>query len=120
MIYNLGLLTVKASLLFQYQRIFVARSYRTAAWVLMGFIWSGGIALILVCCFSCKPIAFFWNKTIENGRCLTLQPLWYTISGFQLATDFAVLALPIPVLVKLQLPRKQKITLILVFLLGGL
>ena len=120
MIYNLGLLTVKASLLFQYQRIFVARPYRIAAWVLMGIIWVGGITLILVCCFSCKPVAFFWDASLEKGTCFNMQPLWYTISGFQLATDFAVLALPIPVLVKLQLPRKQKITLVFVFLLGGL
>ena len=86
----------------------------------MGFIWVGGITLILISCFSCKPIAFWWDGTIEKGTCFNLQAIWYTISGFQLATDLAVLALPIPVLVKLQLPRKQKITLVLVFLLGGL
>lgn len=48
------------------------------------------------------------------------QPLWYTMASFQLATDIATLLLPIPVLIKLQIPRKQKFTLIFVFLLGGL
>ena len=85
----------------------------------MGFIWGGGIILILILCFSCKPVAFFWDKSID-GTCMNTQPLWYTTSGFQLATDFACLGLPIPVLMKLQLPRKQKISLIFIFILGGL
>jgi hypothetical protein len=85
----------------------------------MAFTWIGGIALILIACFSCKPISYFWHA-VGPGGCMKSQPLWYTMASFQLATDIAVLILPIPVLVNLQLPRKQKLTLIFVFLLGGL
>jgi hypothetical protein len=118
-VYNFALLVVKDSLLYQYLRFFVHRKYRIIAWCMMAFIMVGGIALILISCFSCHPVAYFWDKTVD-GSCITRQPLWYTMAGFQLSTDFATLALPIPVLLALQLPKKQKISLVLVFMLGGL
>ena len=85
----------------------------------MAFIWIGGITLLFVFSFSCHPVAYFWNASLD-GKCIRTLPLWYTMSGFQLGTDFACFGLPIPVIVKLQLPRKQKISLIFVFILGGL
>ena len=120
-VYNLGLFMIKTSILVQYLRIFAARNWRIAAWTLMGLIWAGGLTFVFISAFSCTPVKKFWDADDSvDGHCIVTQPLWYSYAGFQLLTDFAVLGLPIPVLVKLQIPKRQKYTLIFVFLLGGL
>jgi hypothetical protein len=51
-----------------------------------------------------------------DGNLLTA--LWYFYASFNLLTDILCWALPIPVLAKLILPRRQKYTLMFVFTLG--
>ncbi|KAL6246787.1 hypothetical protein RBB50_006094 [Rhinocladiella similis] len=119
-VYNLALFLVKDSILYQYLRFFVQRGYRIAAWCLIGIIGVGGCAFILTSCFSCWPIAYYWDKTtIKNGHCVDMLAFWFSFSAFNIATDLAVWFLPMPVLKRLRLPRKQKISLIAVFALGG-
>ncbi|KIW80727.1 hypothetical protein Z517_07343 [Fonsecaea pedrosoi CBS 271.37] len=118
-LYNLGLFLVKDSILYQYLRFFVDRRYRLAAWVLIISICVAGVAFILTSCFSCWPIAFYWDKTIKGGHCIDLMAFWFSLSGFNIVTDLAVWVLPMPVLKSLRLPRKQKFSLIVVFSLGG-
>src|SRR5947209_5118912 len=108
-LYNFGLFLVKDSILYQYLRFFVDRRYRYGAWFLIGVIFVGGIAYILASCFACLPVPFFWDKTIQGGHCVNREALWFSFSGFNIITDFAIWVLPMPVLWKLQLPRKQKI-----------
>jgi hypothetical protein len=98
----------------------VERRYRYAAWFLIAFICIGGIAFIITSCFSCWPVAFYWDKDIKSGRCVNLIAFWFSFSGFNILTDILVWLLPMPVLWALQLPRRQKLSLIGVFALGGL
>ncbi|KAK5193383.1 hypothetical protein LTR99_006935 [Exophiala xenobiotica] len=118
-VYNIALFLVKISILYQYLRFFVQRSYRLTAWCLIGFIGFGGFAFILTTCFSCWPIKYYWNKSIKGGHCVDMLAFWFSLSAFNITTDLAVWFLPMPVLKRLQLPRKQKISLIAVFALGG-
>ncbi|OAG40135.1 hypothetical protein AYO21_05613 [Fonsecaea monophora] len=118
-LYNLGLFLVKDSILYQYLRFFVDRRYRLAAWVLIISICVAGVAFILTSCFSCWPIAFYWDKSVRGGHCIDLMAFWFSLSGFNIVTDLAVWVLPMPVLKSLRLPRKQKFSLIVVFSLGG-
>lgn len=43
-----------------------------------------------------------------------------SVTAVNIALDFAVLALPMPVISRLKLPKRQKIALVGVFLLGFL
>lgn len=119
-VYNLGLMFVKDSILYQYLRFFVARNYRRAAWGLIGFITTGGIVMAVTASVSCLPVPFYWDKSIEGGRCVSLVAFWFALAAFNIVTDLSVWLLPMPVLKSLQLPRKQKYSLIGVFALGGL
>jgi len=119
-IYNLALFLVKDSILLQYLRFFVLRAYRIAAWALITFIGVTGLTMIIVSSFSCSPIAYYWDKTIKGGHCINQLAFWFSLASFNIATDLAVWSLPMPVLKSLQLPKKQKISLIAVFALGGL
>lgn len=70
MVYNSGLFLVKASLLCQYLRFFVERSWRRACYVLMGIIVAGGVAFLTTSACTCVPVAGFWNG---NGKCINIQ-----------------------------------------------
>lgn len=119
-VYNLGLLVVKDSILYQYLRFFVTKSYRRAAWGLIIFITTVGFVMILTSCVSCLPIPYYWDRSVKGGHCIDLMAFWFSFSSFNIVTDLAVWLLPMPVLKNLQLPRKQKMSLIGVFALGGL
>jgi hypothetical protein len=46
--------------------------------------------------------------------------LWFTNAGLNIATDFTLLILPMPIIYRLRVPRKQKIILAFILSLGAL
>ena len=46
--------------------------------------------------------------------------MWFTNAAINIATDFAIVILPIPIIKSLNLPRRQKQALIGIFAIGGL
>ncbi|KAF4975532.1 hypothetical protein FZEAL_7678 [Fusarium zealandicum] len=71
--------------------------------------------------FHCLPVPAYWDKSIQNARCMT------NVGQFFLATDvthclmdFIILALPIYEVFKMQLPFGQKIAVIGLFASGSL
>ena len=76
--------------------------------------------VIFVVSLACRPFEYNWNKSIPGGQCIN-QSLYYIIgSAFNVATDVAILFLPLPVIWRLQLKLSQKLQLSGVFLLGSL
>ena len=67
---------------------------------------------------ACIPLQASWDPSVP-GKCLGL-PVQIGNSVLHVITDFAIFALPIPVLAKLKMHRKQKIGLLAVFALGFL
>ncbi|KAH7111824.1 hypothetical protein B0J11DRAFT_447400 [Dendryphion nanum] len=69
--------------------------------------------------FACQPIEKFWDLSITGGSCIE----WTTINIFSgvmnTATDSVILLLPIFMLRKAQLPKWEKVGLILVLMTGG-
>lgn len=71
-------------------------------------------------CLQLLSDSLFLGKTIEGGKCQDKMALWFSIAALNITTDLAIFALPMPVFASLQLPRKQKMCLMLVFAVGGL
>jgi hypothetical protein len=65
-------------------------------------------------------MAFSWDHSIKDGRCINFLAFWLFNASFNSATDIIICVLPIPVLKALSLPRKQAIVLTSLFLLGAL
>ncbi|KAE8375925.1 hypothetical protein BDV26DRAFT_266899 [Aspergillus bertholletiae] len=117
--YNAGLLCAKASILLQYFRVFPTRRMRLINWGMLFLLGLYGSWAVLSAFLNCIPVAKFWDKTVE-GYCLDDKGLWFSNASMHITTDLAILIIPIPALVKLDLPKRQKIALITVFALGGL
>ena len=83
-----------------------------AAWFIM---------FILTQFFTCIPLAFFWNKTIPHGHCVNSNMLaYYGTSPPDIATNLAILILPIPYLWNLQMAKSRKWAITGIFILGSL
>jgi len=107
----------KASILAQYLRLFSSRSTRFVCYFLL-------VLLIPVLCWSvfagtflCTPVAKLWKPHLP-GHCMNPRQYWLSAAAINIGMDFTVLLLPLPAITQLRLPRKQKLCLILMFLLG--
>ncbi|KAK3670136.1 hypothetical protein LTR78_009983 [Recurvomyces mirabilis] len=118
-VYNLGLSCTKFSILFQYLRIFPYKKFRQTCYGLIAVVFVYTCWSFFSAVFFCTPVAFFWNSDISGGRCFNKFAVWFANASFNILSDIAVGALPIPVLKELQLPDRQRYALIIVFALGG-
>ena len=118
--YYLGLTMVKVSILIQFQRFFIGKTIRRVCWVLLAIVIAYGIYTSVGTALTCLPVAYFWDKTVPGGYCLNLLAFWFTNATLNIITDITICILPIPTLKALQLPKRQKYSLMVVFALGGL
>lgn len=118
-IYNSSLISTKASILFQYLRVFTMKKMRIACYCLIAFLFTYGAWAILSAWLNCIPAAKFWDDSIP-GHCLNKKALWFSNSAIHILTDIMIIVYPMPALRSLNLPRRQKIALMGIFSLGGL
>ncbi|KAL4870206.1 hypothetical protein BDV12DRAFT_166386 [Aspergillus spectabilis] len=116
--YNAALLCAKASILMQYFRVFPSRRMRHTCWLMIGLLATYGTWAVLSGFLNCIPVARFWDTTVK-GSCLSSKGLWFSNASMHIATDLAILIIPIPALATLELPMKQRVALISIFALGG-
>jgi len=118
-IYNLGLVFAKCSICCQFLSFFKERKYRNTAWCLIAFFVAYGFAVLVVSCFACTPVRYFWNKSIPGGKCIKFEIWWFFNAAVCIISDFVLCILPLPLLRTLKIPRKQKYSLLAVFALAG-
>lgn len=119
--YSLTITSVKISLLLLYRRIFNTTLFKKQSLIV-------GIACIVwlvvemsLNIFQCTPFsAAFQPAYLFTDRCIDLQAFYWGVTVTNLLLDVVVLLLPMQVVWKLKLPKRQKITLSAIFLSGGL
>lgn len=116
-LWALAVNTTKASILAQYLRIFSSRNTRICCYVLLMLLVPTVCWSIFGGTFLCRPVAKLWEPSIP-GRCMDPQKYWLSAAGVNMGMDFTVLLLPLPAITQLRLPRKQKLCLVLMFVLG--
>ena len=118
MIWALSNTSVKLSILHLYIMIFRIRSFRIITYILMGTTIIYCAIVILEAFLICRPLAFFWNKTIE-GSCGNEQAIFLSTGILNLMIDVMVVILPMPMLWGLQMKVAKKIALTGIFGLGA-
>lgn len=88
----------------------------------MGFLIITGLWTVISGFVFCIPVSDFWRAPppVAVKHCLPKGPVWYANAAMQIFSDVVILILPMPLLYKLQLPRPQKIGIMLVFGVGVL
>ncbi|KAF3932469.1 hypothetical protein ABW19_dt0204392 [Dactylella cylindrospora] len=115
--YNFSLTLTKTAILLQYLRIFTSKGFRVAAYIMMFIVFGYATEAILTAIFNCVPVEAFWTGD-PTAKCIPREALWFANAGLNIFTDFSIALLPLPVIFKLKMPKRQKIPLMMIFALG--
>ncbi|KAJ5152784.1 uncharacterized protein N7482_009262 [Penicillium canariense] len=119
--YVLALGCIKISFCLFYLKIFPGKVFRILCWCVLVVLAGETLADFFVVVFQCSPVYKAWDAAgVVDGKCLQLLSFFYIAFGIRLGTDFALLALPIPQLLKLKIAKGKRVGLIVMFGLGGL
>ncbi|KAI1085630.1 hypothetical protein F5B20DRAFT_10041 [Whalleya microplaca] len=119
-LYNPVLALVKTSVL-----LFLLRLFGQKPGVRQFILWVNTanvvntIGVFFAIVFQCTPIEKAWDFSIA-GTCVDIRVLFTMSSAFNILTDLLVLGLPLKIFIGLKIPRRTKIALMFVFLLGFL
>ncbi len=119
-VYGLAVMLPKLAILGFYLRIFVQKSFRRTVYVLIGIVISTFLATGLTAMFQCIPLQYVWDKAIPGGRCINVLAFYRWISLPNIITDALMLALPIPMVWKLNTSTGKKFGLTIGFLTGSM
>ena len=115
--------SVKISILWFYYKAFVTGQDVFKKRLIQGsmvacVLWLIGVTFFII--FACNPINAFWDMFGQAPYCMSSVRflLGYEISNLFL--DAWILAIPIPILMRLQMHKSSKLSLFVVFLLGVL
>ncbi|CCD43540.1 hypothetical protein ACHAPC_008055 [Botrytis cinerea] len=100
----------KTSILLFYRRIFPSRKFHCVIWGLVAFTVCYSSASVLANVFSCRPISASWDiKYAGTAECINRPVFYFAQAGLGIATDFATVIAPLPMMYNLQIPMRQKI-----------
>ena len=118
----MSLVFSRISILLLFRRIFTYRWTKRAIQIVLVLVIAIGIWLVISVCTACVPLEAFWNWSLFWTTKVYCQPgnIWWANAALHVASDLVIMALPMPVLSALKLPRRQKYALVGVFALGFL
>ena len=117
--YTPAIALTKLSILSFYARLFSVRTFRVALYVVGTMVLMWWIAMQFTVIFECTPIDYSWHP-VRSGRCINLDQFFLGQAIPNIVTDMVILALPLPMIWKLHLPKSQKLALTCIFSLGAL
>ncbi|KAJ8128843.1 hypothetical protein O1611_g4794 [Lasiodiplodia mahajangana] len=112
---------IKISILFLWKRIFGASNrFTILCWSMIGLTALWALAFFFTTVFQCgdrwslnwSPIGIFLTECIESLNVLTV------FAATDILSDLIIIAMPVPLIWRLQLPTRKKIALNSVFLIG--
>ncbi|RYC60118.1 hypothetical protein CHU98_g6089 [Xylaria longipes] len=116
--WSIGLFT--AELTYTGVIVFVKFSILALSWRIFNKNSSIKLPVAIMSVLQCVPTRGFWDKAIEAACNVDSQKFLFGISIPNILIDVALLALPIPYVIKLNVSKSQKRVLVSLFLLGGL
>ena len=111
-------MVTKVAILNLYLRIAVQRAFRRLVWACIAVVTATAIASATASIFQCDPIRKAWDINV-TGSCIDVNALFFANAGLDIFQDAFIYVLPMRMLYQLQVPKRQKIALMLVFAVGG-
>ncbi|KAF5250827.1 hypothetical protein FANTH_4018 [Fusarium anthophilum] len=104
----------KLSLLTFYLHISPQKLFRIAVWVFIGIVSLYTFGITLTMLLVCNPPRKAFEFKV-GGQCIDAAILYMATAVSNIATDVILFILPIPMIYNLQIPRKQKAVVVVVF-----
>ncbi|KAG9238581.1 hypothetical protein BJ875DRAFT_511081 [Amylocarpus encephaloides] len=107
------------SVIFLYYRLFSVKRWLHYSLIgvgVMSIIWL--FIVVFSVAFQCKPVLANFDASVQ-GTCLNTQTGFYVSELINMFLDIALVLMPITIIWKLKLPRRERIALCGIFLTGG-
>ncbi|KAH9886372.1 hypothetical protein F4778DRAFT_479071 [Xylariomycetidae sp. FL2044] len=109
---------IKICMLILYQRLTLGLMQRKAVFYLAVYVAMGWMASEITFFTACIPFEGYWGMPPPNPQCTTLQHYAIVTGCFNISSDLLMLGIPIPLILRISLPWRQKAVLGLVFGMG--
>ncbi|KAF9699388.1 hypothetical protein EKO04_002590 [Ascochyta lentis] len=109
---------LKACMLFMFARMTSGTTH--IKWIRLVAIYAaiGWVAVQIAFFTACIPFRGYWSMPPPNPQCTTLEHYAIVQATFNLSSDVLIIAVPIPMVLSLSLPTKQKVGLGVLFSMG--
>lgn len=118
MFYVYNITAIKITILLLYVSVFPSKGFAIAARFIAAICCGWAIACLFGAIFSCTPVRGFWDHSIPS-KCLNSSKFFIGNAAPNIATDVAILCLPMRELWRLHMSTKTKIAVSGFFLAGG-
>ena len=116
--YAFATTSVRWAIVLLYVNVFERRWLKLGSYVTAGLITVAHVGFIITVISYCRPIQYSWDRSIPGGHCGNTLSLELASGAINLAMDFVLIILPMPVIWKLQMPFKKKAIVTSVFSIG--
>ncbi|KAH7067227.1 hypothetical protein BKA63DRAFT_581933, partial [Paraphoma chrysanthemicola] len=111
----------KLAFLFFFLRIFPGENTRRLIWIVIGVSILYTFAFAFTMTFACKPVSAVWTSwdgTRVPDYCINQNTFYLVAAAINIGLDLAIVSIPIPELMKLNLSSRKKIFLGAIFGVG--
>ncbi|KAI1075850.1 hypothetical protein F5B20DRAFT_584813 [Whalleya microplaca] len=111
---------IKMSIVSSYLRIWSSKRFVDMCYILLVTLALFGLVVFLCSVFTCVPIRLAWAlpSARPRGTCFNRIAFLFITSLGNTIIDLLIFAIPVPLIRKLQIPKKQQLALLVVFTIG--
>ncbi|KAI1409256.1 hypothetical protein F5Y13DRAFT_182153 [Hypoxylon sp. FL1857] len=110
---------VKSSILIFYKSIFnTVRAFRWAVYGMLAIVTTWTISYFFANLFTCYPITALVEPFYGN-KCINSIPMWLSVVITDVIVDVGILLMPVPMVLRLHLPWKERMGVLGMFMLGA-
>ncbi|KAI1391069.1 uncharacterized protein F4822DRAFT_171479 [Hypoxylon trugodes] len=121
-LWGLSSALIKMSIVTSYRRIWTSPRFKLFTTTLVIFLAIFGLTLFLAGILACIPVSLSWAPPTPSSRtsdhCLDIPTFMFATSVLNTFFDILILALPVPLVKRLQIAPRQKAALTAVFTVG--
>lgn len=117
---TLGL--TKIAILAFYLKVFPNEGFRKVCWAVVGVCLACFPSFSIFTLFYCTPVSFTWEGWTGEveGHCLSFNTFAWIQTCINIALDTFILVMPLPLVWRLNMGRRKRILLMLMFSVGTL
>ncbi|CEI39628.1 hypothetical protein FVEN_g1915 [Fusarium venenatum] len=109
----------KMALALFYRKLSPQRWWRWSVYGVIFLVAGYNLAIMLVILFGCVPFEKSWDHMMLEGKCVNRPAVYICTAGLGILSDLILLIMPLPMVLRSQIPRRQKAGLVVLFAIGS-
>ena len=120
--YCISLCCSQVSIMLLYIRVWNLPWVRRVAYILLAFVLIYNALVVIMVLTACIPLRAFWDFELRMSGAAYCHDtrIWWANTYLHVIFDFFIYLLPMPVILRVQFPTRQKVLLFVLFAFGFL